>query len=90
MRWDEVHSLLVECFAEIDIHQSLQVRLEGIRKLLDHIALAPVSFEMIEKVWLTVRDLIQREQPKEVLYNIHIYIHIYIHIHIHIHINMCV
>ena len=42
------------------------MRHEAIRRLLDHIQLAPVDFDLIERLWLAARDLIQREQPKEV------------------------
>lgn len=55
-----------ECFADIDGHQPLGVRHDAIRRLLDHIQLAPVDFDLIERLWLAARDLIQREQPKEV------------------------
>jgi hypothetical protein len=57
---------LTECFTGIDVRQAQPTRLEWISRLFDHISLAPVDFELIEKVWLAIRDLIQREQPKEV------------------------
>ncbi len=51
----------------MDVRQPMATRLEAIGKLQENIGLTTLGFDLVEKVWLAVRDLIQREQPHEVL-----------------------